>query len=157
MTSGGRDLFRNPALKVLRAVWEIAAPIAPEAVARHDQRHGRDFPEGMQPFVGDVRATFVCPSPVAAVNAVQQDHNGKIHSVGCAVWGVDGDVAALPESGALECHEPDSVLFKTRIRNLECSKWGFQCAGGVSGLALCEITVVDRAEDKFLRDDGGIH
>jgi hypothetical protein len=94
---------------------------------------------------------------VAAVHPVQQDDNRKVWGVGGAAWCVDGDVAALPESGAFECHEPDSVLFKTRIRNLECSEWGFQCAGGVSGLALCEITVVDRAEDELLRDDGGIH
>ena len=115
MTSCGRDLLRNPALKVLRAVGEIAAPIAPEAVAWHDERHGRDFSQGAQPFVGEVRAALECPSPVAAVNAVQQDHNRKIHCVGCAVRGVDGDIAALRKSGALECHESDAVLFKSRI------------------------------------------
>ena len=101
---------------------KVSAAVPPKSVARHYQGHGWYFSKGVEAFVGFVRAPLECPSPVAAVYAVQKDHDRQVRSLRCAGRCVDRNIASLPQCLALESDEADAIRLEARVGYFKGSK-----------------------------------
>ena len=70
----------------------------------------------------EVRAALERPSPVAAVYAVQKDHDRQVRSLRCAGRCVDRNIASLPQGLALESDEADAIRLEARVGYFKGSK-----------------------------------
>ena len=69
-----------------------------------------------------MRAALKRPGPMAAIDPVQQDHQGHITAGGGLRRHKEGDVGALAERRTLDCYATKSFRFESRIRNFDCAK-----------------------------------
>ena len=139
-----RHVVGDPFFKVLTVVRDVPATIAPESVRGHGEDHRWEFAGIDEILNGGVGVAGERPRPMAAIDAVEQEHDREVGASFGLIWDVEGDIGARRQRRAFDGDKFQRAAWTREVTCFGGAEMGCGRAGH-SGVSPCLL----EADDAF--------